>query len=190
MSMVDYYAGLYAPGRQVCFERAAEGSVARLLRSVMRSSEVLDGHRGLMKYFDSWSHRGDGKREWDGFEEEVERLDTVVVIGDDWREEEGLEWARIRVVVATHALTKNAEAQLAKHDARCSAVRGIFSPAGLISKDDGGGGMLERLQGYTSKDGIFVQGLERQGQAQREFAGRRWVYTEEVEIWGGVSGGQ
>lgn len=185
MSLENLYAGLRtgtAPG--VPWERVVERTLAEVLGEWLET-EVLEGHRALPKYFESWKRTEEGGTPWGGFAEAVEEGDRIIVMGEGYREEQGLEYARVRILIETHCRTAGASDRLAAHDARCAGVRGMLSQAAM-----GGAewpGVLALLDAAAAAHGGTVQGYERSDETERSFEGMRWLCVETYEVWGGMS---
>jgi hypothetical protein len=176
---MGYYSDLLANGGPwVTFERCVERAFARVVAEFVAEVDgplegvtVYEGHRGLPKIFGGWNTE-DGT---ETFADVAARASHIILLASGREDQEGEEVCELTVIVATSTHDGDPDDQCDKHEQRVAAMRGLLSDG--ASEESGTDSLMDRLAGVQAA--VRITGFERrEGPAEMEFTGGRWVATE------------
>lgn len=145
----------------------------------LEGAEILPGHKAAPLIFGGWSQAGTADE--DTAAGKGSRI-IVAASSHRWDEDGGPEYVTVEFRTETAGLMGGEAAQLALHEERAAAIRGILSVAGR----QGTGAIAKANEESTQ---WTIDGWVRVGDAQVSFEDRHWVVSEQVEVTMRCTGG-
>lgn len=138
----------------------------------LNGATILEGHKAAPLVFGSWSQEGTAD---EAAAAAAGSRIIVVASSHRWDPDGGPEFVTVEFRTETSCLAAGGATQLALHEKRAAAVRGILSVAGRQ-----GSSAIARANTFDSS--WAIDGWERVGDSQVAFEERHWVVSEQVEV--------